>query len=187
MKRILAYGGHLLVATLAVAWLTMMAAGLVHGVLSPFLASVNTPQQLYSDHVMLLVVVVGMLLSYGMSGTFTSKSALWVWIPATTVFVFRVLEWHASGSALVGSGSLVEHFFTVSCQIQNWREAGFGERCLDKLFLTPLSFLFGRGLRLGGLSTARILPKKDLRYRPREYRPRVGLSPVASELSLLWC
>ena len=36
MKRILAYGGHLLVATLAVPWLTMMAAGLVHGVFSPF-------------------------------------------------------------------------------------------------------------------------------------------------------
>lgn len=138
MKRILAYGGHLLVATLAVPWLTMMAAGLAHGVFSPFLASVNTPQQFYSDHVIFLVVVVGMLLSYGMSGRFTSRSALWVWIPATTVFVFRVLDWRASGSALVGSGSLSEHFFTVNCQIQNWREAGFDERCHDKLFLTPL-------------------------------------------------
>ncbi|MGA9812375.1 MAG: hypothetical protein WBQ64_06350 [Terriglobales bacterium] len=152
MRRILAYGGHLLVATLAVPWLTMMAAGLVHGVFSPFLASVDTPQQLYSDHLIFLVVVVGMLLSYGISGKFSSGSALWVWIPAIAVFVFRVLQWRASGSALVGSGSLVEHFFTVNCQIRNWREAGFGERCDDKLFLTPLligSLSYSAGAAIG--------------------------------------
>jgi len=138
MKRILAYCGHLFAATLAVPWLTIMAAGLAFGIVRPFIASVNTPQRFYSQHVIFLAAITGMLLAYCTSGTFTSKSALWVWIPATMVFVFRVLDWRASGSALVGSGSLVEHFFTANCQFQNWRQTGFDEGCPDKLFLTPL-------------------------------------------------
>lgn len=138
MKRILAYGGHLLAATFAVPWLTIMASGLAYGVFSPFLTSVKTPQQFYSDHLIFLVVVVGALFSYAMSGTFTGRSALWVWIPATIVFLFRVLDWRATGSALIGSGSFVEHFFTTNCQIQNWREGGFVARCSDKLYVTQL-------------------------------------------------
>jgi hypothetical protein len=138
MKRTMAYVGHLLIATLGVPWLTIMAGGLMYGVFSPFLISVNTPQQFLSDHLIFLVVVAGALLAYVVSGTFTSRSALWVWIPATIVFVLRVLDWRASGSALVGSGSIIEHFFTANCQIQNWREGGFASRCFDRLYVTQL-------------------------------------------------
>lgn len=133
----MAYVGHLLIATLGVPWLTIMAGGLMYGVFSPFLTSVNT-QQFLSDHLIFLVVVAGALLAYVVSGTFTSRSALWVWIPATIVFVLRVLDWRASGRALVGSGSIIEHFFTANCQIQNWREGGFASRCFDRLYVTQL-------------------------------------------------
>jgi hypothetical protein len=148
MKRILAYSGHLLAATLAVPWLTMLAGGVTYGIFSPFLASTSSLQQFFSDHLIFLAVVVGATLAYSVSGTFTSKSALWVWIPAATVFVLRALHWRANGSALFGSGSFVEHFFTASCQIQNWREGGFESRCFDRLYVTQLfagSLAFGRG------------------------------------------
>ena len=45
MKRTLAYMGHLVIATLGVPPLTIMAGGLTYGLFSPFLNSVNTPQQ----------------------------------------------------------------------------------------------------------------------------------------------
>ena len=139
MKQTLTYCGHLCVATLVVPWLTLMvAAGLAFGIARPFITSTQTPQQFYSEHGIFLAAITGVLLSYSTSGIFTSKSAMWVWIPVTAVFVFRVLDWHASGSVLVGSGSLVEHFFTANCEIQNWRDATFDTRCPDKLFLTPL-------------------------------------------------
>lgn len=138
MKRTMAYLGHLLIATLGVPPLTVMAGGLAYGVFSPFLTSVNTPQQFLSDHLIFLVVVAGALLAYMVSGTFTSRSALWVWIPVTIAFVLRVLDWRASGSALVGAGSIIEHFFTANCQIQNWSEGGFASRCFDRLYVTQL-------------------------------------------------
>jgi len=67
-------------------------------------------------------------------------------------FLLRVLDWRASGSVLIGSGSFVEHFFTVDCQLESWREGGFASRCSDKLFLTPLfigslSYSFGAAIR----------------------------------------
>jgi hypothetical protein len=138
MKRILEYGIHLLIATLAVPWLTVMAAGLAYGIVSPFLPSVSTPQRFYSDYLLFLVVVVGALLAYTVSDKLIDGPAIWVWIPFTAVFLLRVLYWRAAGSVLVGSGSFLEHFFTADCQIQNWREGGFDSRCPDKLFLTPL-------------------------------------------------
>ncbi|MGO9862592.1 MAG: hypothetical protein ACLPLR_03175 [Terriglobales bacterium] len=144
MKRILAYGLHLVVAALAVPWLTLMASGLAYGVFSPFLTSVKTPQQFYSDYLLFVVVVVGALLAYVVSDQVMAGPAIWVWIPFTAVFLLRLLYWRAAGSVLVGPGSLFEHFFTADCQIQNWREIGFGSGCSDKLFLTPLF--------IGGLS-----------------------------------
>ena len=63
MKCAMAFIGHLLLATLAVPWLTLMAGGLTYGVFSPFLSSVNTPEQFVSDHLMFLVMVVGALLA----------------------------------------------------------------------------------------------------------------------------
>jgi hypothetical protein len=138
MKRILAYGLHLVVAALAVPWLTLMASGLAYGVFSPFLTSGSTPQQFYSDYLLFLVVVVGALLAYVVSDNFMAGPAIWIWIPFTVVFLLRVLYWRQAGSALGGPGSFLEHFFTADCQIQNWREGGFDSRCPDKLFLTPL-------------------------------------------------
>lgn len=138
MKRILAYGLHLVVAALAVPWLTLMASGLAYGVFSPFLTSVRSPQQFYSDYLLFLVVVVGGLLAYVVSDTFMAGPAIWVWIPFAAVFLLRVLYWRTAGSVLGGPGSFLEHFFTANCQIQNWREGGFDSRCPDKLFLTPL-------------------------------------------------
>jgi len=73
-----------------------------------------------------------------MCGTFPDTSAQWVWVPATMAFLFRVIDWRTTGSVLTGPGSLVEHFFTANCQIQNYSEAGFATRCFDKLFVTPL-------------------------------------------------
>ncbi len=115
-----------------------MASGLAYGVFSPFLTSVRTPQQFYSDYLLFLVVVVGALLAYTVSDNFMAGPAIWVWIPFTAVFLLRVLYWRAGGSVLGGPGSILEQFFTADCQIQNWREAGFDSRCPDKLFLTPL-------------------------------------------------
>ncbi len=137
MKRILAYGLHLVVAAF-VPWLTLMVSGLAYGVVSPFVTSVRTPQQFYSDYLLFLVVMVGAMLAYVVSDNLLGGPAIWVWIPFAAVFLLRVLYWRAGGSVLVGSGSFLEHFFTADCQIQNWREGGFDSRCPDKLFLTPL-------------------------------------------------
>jgi hypothetical protein len=163
MKRILAYGGHLLAATFAVPWLSMLAGGLIYGIFRPFLTSINTPQQLLSEHLIFLAVVVGASLAYSVSGKFTGTSALWVWIPATTVFVLRVLDWRANGSVLVGSGSFIEHFFTANCQIQNWREGGFESRCFDRLYLTPL--FAGSLAYSAGAAIHRVVHYRD---RPRD-------------------
>lgn len=138
MKRVLKYVIHLLIAALAVPWLVIMAAGLGYGTFSPFLVSIRTPQQFYSDYLLILVVVVGGLLAYGVTDNLIAGPAVWVWIPFTIVFLVRVLYWRSEGSVFGGSGSFLEHFFTADCQIQNWREGGFGSRCPDKLFLTPL-------------------------------------------------
>lgn len=171
--------GHIVIATLAVPWLTILAGGLIYGVFSPFLTSVNTPQQFLSDHLMFLVVVVGASLAYAVSGTFTSRSALWVWIPATIVFVLRVLDWRATGSALVGSGSFIEHFFTANCQFNNWREGGFDSRCPDKLFLTPLF--------IGGLSySAGAAIHRVIHYwRPPKDAPTTPVGAMPGQLQVV--
>ncbi len=179
MKRTLAYVGHLLIATLAVPWLTILAGGLTYGVFSPFLTSDNTPQQFLSDHLIFLVVIVGALLAYALSATFTSRSALWVWIPTTIVFVLRVLDWRAAGSALVGSGSFIEHFFTANCQFNNWREGGFDSRCPDKLLLTPLF--------IGGLSySAGAAIHRVIHYwRPPKDAPTTSVGAMPGQLQII--
>jgi len=179
MKRTLAYVGHVLIATLAVPWLTIMAGGLTYGVFSPLLTSVKTPQQFLSDHLIFLVAIVGALLAYALSTTFTSRSALWVWIPATIVFVLRVLDWRAAGSALVGSGSLIEHFFTANCQFNNWREGGFDSRCPDKLFLTPL--LIGGLSNSAGAAIHRVIHY----WRPPKDAPTSPVGPMPGQLQIV--
>jgi hypothetical protein len=189
MKRTTAYVGHLLIATLGVPWLTIMAGGLTYGIFSPFLTSVNTPQQFLSDHLKFLVVVAGALIAYVVSGTYKSRSALWVWIPATIVFVLRVFDWRASGSALGGSGSIVEHFFTANCQIQNWHEGGFASRCFDRLYVTQ--FFVGALAYSAGAAIRRITqywrPPKDAPSTPIEAMPgqlQIVTTPLVAFLAL---
>ncbi len=138
LKRILAYGGHLFAATFVAFWLSIWAERLLFDASRPFLAPTSTAQQFLSDHLIFLAFVVGASLAYSVSGTFPSKSALWVWIPAAAVFALRVLNWRESGSVLSGPGSFVEHFFTANCQIENWRELDFASRCFDRLYVTRL-------------------------------------------------
>jgi len=190
MKRTMAYLLHLLIATVGVPWLTIMAGGLMYGVFSPFLTSGNTPQQFLSDYLIFLVVVAGASLAYVVSGTYTSRAAaLWVWIPATTVFVLRVLQWRATGSVLVGSGSFIEHFFTANCQFNNWREGGFDSRCPDKLFLTPL--FIGSLSYSAGAAIHRVIrywrPPKDTTTTPVGAMPgqlQIVTTPFAALLAL---
>ena len=179
MKRTMAYMGHLVVATLGVPPLTIMAGGLTYGIFSPFLNSFSTPQQLLSDHLIFLVVVAGALLGYAISGTLTSRSALWVWIPVTVVFVLRVLDWRASGSALVGSGSFIEHFFTANCQIQNWREGGFASRCFDRLYVTPL--FVGVLAYSAGAAIRRVLQY----WRPPKDAPSTSVGAMPGQLQIV--
>ena len=138
MRRITAYVGHLLAATLAVPWVTLLASGLVYGILRPFLRSGSSPQQFLSSYVIFLVIVVGASLAYTTSLHFTSSSAIWVWIPAAVVFAYRVFDWRTGGSVFFEPSSFITHFFTANCQFQDWREGGFESRCFDKLFITPL-------------------------------------------------
>jgi hypothetical protein len=191
MKHALAYVGHLFIATLAVPWLTILAGGLIYGVFSPFLASANTPQQFFSDHLTFLVVVAGASLAYGLGGTFPSKSALWVWIPATVVFVLRVLDWRASGSVLVRSGSFIQHFFTADCQFQNWREGGFDLRCFDRLYVTQL--FVGALAYSAGAAIYRVVPfrrtPKDAATTPVGAMPgqlQIVTTPFAAFLALAY-
>jgi len=179
MKRTIAYVGHVLIAALGVPPLTIMVGGLTYGVFSPFLASVNTPQQFLSDHLIFLVVIAGALLAYVVSGTFTSRSVLWVWVPATIVFVLRVLDWRASGSALVGSGSIVEHFFTANCQIQNWREGGFASRCFDRLYVTQL--FVGALAYSAGAAIHRIIQH----WRPPKDAPSMPVGAMPGQLQVV--
>jgi len=179
MKRILAYGGHLLAATFVVPWLTILAGGLTYGIFRPFLASASTAQHFFSNHVVFLAFVAGASLAYSVSGTFTSKSALWVWIPATAVFVLRVLHWRESGTVFFGSGSFVEHFFTANCQIQNWREGGFEARCFDRLYVTQL--FAGSLAYSAGAAIYRIIHYR----RPAKDAPTTAVLAVPGQLQIV--
>ncbi len=134
-KRIFEYSFHLVVATLAVPFLTMILSALVYPLAA--LISAANMQQFYSDHILALSTVTGLGLAYIVSDTFASRCALWIWIPSTLGFVARMLSWRSDGSVLFHSG-IIDHFFTANCQIQNYRELAFASHCSDKLFLTPL-------------------------------------------------
>jgi len=179
MKRTLAYLWHLLFATLAVPWLTIFAGGLIYGVFRPFLTSAKTPQQFLSDHLIFLVVIVGVLLAYAVSAAFTSRSAVWVWIPATIVFAVRVLDWRASGSALVGSGSFIGHFFTANCQFNDWQDGAFDSRCPDKLFLVP--FFIGALSYSAGAAIHRVIHY----WRPPKDAPTRTVGDVPGQLQIV--
>jgi hypothetical protein len=168
-KRIFTYVVHLAAATFAVPMLTIFLSSSVYSVVT-LIHSAN-PQEFYSDHVLSATVVTGLCLSYFVCGALTSKPALWVWIPSALGFVTRVLSWRATGSVLFHSG-IVEHFFTVNCQIQDFREPTFGTRCGDKLFLTPMfigALAYSAGAAIRQAAQSRLSPasrSRELISRP---------------------
>lgn len=137
MKPMLTFVFHFVIAILIVPGLALLTGPMLYSVLRHIAPSTIGPQEFYSDHLFFLVVANGLWLAYAVCDTFTSRSAVWVWIPALLAFVVRVAIWRSTGSVLFHS-SVVEHFFTAHCQIQNWRDADFASRCGDKLFLMQL-------------------------------------------------
>jgi uncharacterized membrane protein YeaQ/YmgE (transglycosylase-associated protein family) len=137
MKSGLAFILHLVIALLAVPMLTIIFGG-VAGSIARYIGSAGRgPGQFYSDHVLLLISLIGALLAYWVCETLSSRSAVWVWIPAVIAFAVRVAAWFSTGSVLF-RGSVIEHFITADCQVEGWRDAGFSAHCADKLLLMPL-------------------------------------------------
>jgi len=135
MKPVLAFVFHFVVAILTIPMLALLVSfSIVYLVARHIAFSATNPQQFYSDHLFLLVFITGLWVAYLVCDTFKSKSAVWVWIPAFIAFALRVVMWRSTGSVLFHS-SVVEHFFTADCQIQNWRDTDFASHCSDKLFL----------------------------------------------------
>jgi len=137
MKPVLAFMFHFVIAILAVPMLTLFSAPMANLVMRHLAFSATSPQQFFSDHLLFFAGATGLWLSYLVCDTFTSRSAVWVWIPALLAFGLRVAIWRSTGSALFHD-SVVEHFFTVDCQIEAWHDAEFPSRCADKLFLMQL-------------------------------------------------
>ena len=137
MKPVLAFAFHFVIAMLAVPMLALFSASMAYRVMRHVAFPATGPQQFYSDHLFLFVAATGLWLAYLVCDTFTSRSAVWVWIPALLAFALRVAIWRSTGSVLFHS-SVVEHFFTADCQIQTWHDTEFASRCADKLFLMQL-------------------------------------------------
>lgn len=134
MKPLLAFLFHLVIAVLVVPMLAMNSGALVYRVVRHIAVSPTSPQRFFSDHLFVLVAATGLWLAYLVSDTFSSRSAVWVCIPALLLLAVRITMWRSTGSVLFHVG-VVEHFFTADCQIEAWRDVGFAERCGDKLFL----------------------------------------------------
>jgi len=137
MRSALAFICHLAVALLATPTVTFFSTTLAYWVIRYVGSAATSPQQFYSDHLLLLASVSGLLLGYWVCETFTSRSAIWVWIPAVLALGVRIAVWRSTGSVLFHA-SVIEHFVTADCQIQSWREAGFTTFCSDKLLLMPV-------------------------------------------------
>jgi hypothetical protein len=147
MKPVLAFVFHFILATLAVPMLALISAPMVYSVMRRIALSATRPQQFYSDHLFLFVAANGLWLAYLVCDTFTSRSAVWIWIPILLALALRIAIWRSTGSVLFHP-SVVEHFFTADCQIQNWRDPEFATRCADKLFLMQMvvgSFAYSAG------------------------------------------
>ncbi len=137
MKLVLTFVFHFVIATLIVPGLAFISGGLLYSLMRYISSAATDPQRFYSDYLFLLVAASGLWLAYVVCDTFTNRSAVWVWLPALLAFALRVAVWRSTGSVFFHS-SVVEHFFTADCQIQNWRNANFASRCGDKLFLMQI-------------------------------------------------
>lgn len=137
MKSTLAFILHLVIALLAVPMMTLIFGG-VAGSIARYAGTADRGHgQFYSDHILVLTSLIGALLAYWVCETLSSRSAVWVWIPALIAFAIRVAAWFSTGSVLF-RGSVIEHFITADCQVEGWRDAGFSAHCSDKLLLMPL-------------------------------------------------
>jgi hypothetical protein len=86
MKPVLTFVFHFVIAILIVPGLSLLSGTMLYSVMRHIISSATDPQRFYSDHLFLLVAVNGLLLAYVVCDTFTSRSAVWVWIPALLVF-----------------------------------------------------------------------------------------------------
>jgi hypothetical protein len=137
MKSALIFILHLLIALLAIPMLTFIFGGVADSIARNIGSAERGPGQFYSDHILLLTSLIGVSLAYWVCATLSSRSAVWVWVPAVIAFAIRVAAWFSTGSVLF-RGSVVEHFITADCQVEDWRNAGFSAHCSDKLLLMPL-------------------------------------------------
>lgn len=138
MKAILAFLFHLVIALLAAPMLALLGgAAFVYPLIRYTGISSASPQQFFSEHLFLFLALASMWLGYQVCDTFTSRLAVWVWVPAILLLAIRIAIWRASESVLAHA-SVVEHFFTASCQLQNFQNANFAESCADKLLLMQL-------------------------------------------------
>jgi len=120
-------------ALLAIPMLTLMSVGVIARMARSIGLASRGPTQFYYDHVLLLTSLIGALLAYWVCETLSSRSAVWVWIPAVIAFAIRIVVWLSTGSVPTGSvlfrESVIQHFFTVDCP-----QAAY---CPDQLMLTP--------------------------------------------------
>ena len=146
MKLLGAYIFHLCMAVLAVPWLTLFSAAIFYSLVGHFFSAASSPQMFYSDHLLFVAAVVGVCLAYTVCDGLTNRGAIWVWVPLTVVFVLRIATWKES---VIFHSGVLNHFFTMDCQIENWRDSAFSN-CGDKLFLTQL-FVASIGYSIGAL------------------------------------
>jgi uncharacterized membrane protein YeaQ/YmgE (transglycosylase-associated protein family) len=115
--------------------LTRIFGGVIGGWIARHVASAGRgPGQFYYNHLFLLTSLIGALLAYWVCQTFSSRSAVWVWIPAVVAFAIWVAVWFSTRSVLFRE-SAIEHFITADCHVD--RDAGFPARCADKLLFMP--------------------------------------------------
>lgn len=133
----LAFLFHLGIAMMTIPMLALFSLPISYSVGRRIASPAVSPQQFYSDHLLLLVFIAGLCVAYLVCDTFTSRSARWIWIPALLAFTVRVLVWRSTGSVLFRS-SVIEHFFTSDCQINYWRNTNFAPDCADKLLFMQL-------------------------------------------------
>ena len=124
-------------ASLVVPMLTFFSTDVRYWLARYIGSYVTSPQQFYSNHLLLLAGMTGVAVAYVVCESISSKSALWIWIPAVLALAVRIFVWRSSGSVLF-HGSVMDHFVTADCQIQSWNEVGFSTRCADKTLLMPL-------------------------------------------------
>lgn len=139
MRSALVFIFHLAIALLVAPMLTFFSSDVAYWVARSYwvaTARATSSQQFYSDHLLVLASVTGLLLGYFVCGEITSRSAVWVWVPVVIAFAIRIAVWFSTGSVLLRE-SVIAHFITADCQINGWRDVGYSTHCADKMLLMP--------------------------------------------------